>query len=349
MTQSECVIQAGGGRPTTPVSTKTLDILVLIDSKACQNTKKLSITLKKSSMPIDPITAGLGSQGINAIANIFTNNQNRGWDIAWDKINRNRALKDWNMVNEYNSPQAQMQRFKDADLNPNLIYGQGTDAAPVRQTQQSSSPAVAPRFDFSGPMMLSQDLELKKAQVDNVKAQTTLAYDESLVKKAQVIATLTSAEKTNLDRLAAEFALDLNRELRGTQVSAANLSVEKQKADIQYTLDNNERAAAAQSSSLREAVERILSMRATRANTQAEKDVIHQRLIELQKSNELKQLDIDLKKNGIQPSDPIYLRALGRLLNDSTWKQIPGQIQYPPREQEAIKGTRPRYTPKRRR
>lgn len=274
-------------------------------------------------MPIDPITAGLGSQGINAIANIFTNNQNRGWDIAWDQINRKRALKDWNMVNEYNSPQAQMQRFKDAKLNPNLIYGQGTDASPIRATQQSSSPAVAPRFDFQGPLMASQDLEIKKAQVDNLKAQNTVLYDESLLKKAQVISTLSSAEKTNLDRLAGEFALELNRELRGTQVSAANLSVEKQKADIQYTLDNNERAEAAQSSSLREAAERILTMRAQRANTQAEKDVIHQRLIELQKSNELKQLDIDLRKMGVNPGDPIYFRALGRLLNESSSTNIP--------------------------
>lgn len=31
----------------------------------------------------------------------------------------------WNMMNMYNSPAAQMQRFKDAGLNPHLIYGQG--------------------------------------------------------------------------------------------------------------------------------------------------------------------------------------------------------------------------------
>lgn len=279
-------------------------------------------------MPIDPITAGLGSQGINAIANIFTNNQNRGWDIAWDRINRNRALKDWNMVNEYNSPQAQMQRFKDAKLNPNLIYGQGTESSPVRATQQSSSPAVAPRFDFQGPLMASQDLELKKAQIDNIKAATTVSYDESLLKKAQVISTLSSAEKTNLDRLASEFALELNKELRGTQISAATLSVEKQKADINFTLNQDERAAAAQTSSLREAAERILNMRAQRANTEAEKAVIHQRLVELQKSNELKQLDIELRRMGVNPGDPIYFRALGRLLNETN-PPVPGLWQPP--------------------
>lgn len=32
----------------------------------------------------------------------------------------------WKMNNEYNTPQAQMQRFQDAGLNPNLIYGMGS-------------------------------------------------------------------------------------------------------------------------------------------------------------------------------------------------------------------------------
>lgn len=33
----------------------------------------------------------------------------------------------WKMQAEYNSPQAQMQRFQEAGLNPNLIYGQGSN------------------------------------------------------------------------------------------------------------------------------------------------------------------------------------------------------------------------------
>ena len=32
----------------------------------------------------------------------------------------------WNLMNEYNSPSSQMQRYQEAGLNPNLIYQQGT-------------------------------------------------------------------------------------------------------------------------------------------------------------------------------------------------------------------------------
>lgn len=61
----------------------------------------------------------------------------------------------WNKQNEYNDPNAQMQRLKDAGLNPNLMYGQGTtgNAATIHS---SDAPAAvmggttgegAPRLD----------------------------------------------------------------------------------------------------------------------------------------------------------------------------------------------------------
>ena len=38
------------------------------------------------------------------------------------------ALQNWNRENEYNSPEAQMQRYLDAGLNPNLVYGAGASS-----------------------------------------------------------------------------------------------------------------------------------------------------------------------------------------------------------------------------
>lgn len=53
--------------------------------------------------------------------------------------------KMWNLQNEYNSPAAQMQRFQDAGLNPNLMYGQGSSGnatnAPQGRTPQMDNPA----------------------------------------------------------------------------------------------------------------------------------------------------------------------------------------------------------------
>ena len=51
-------------------------------------------------------------------------------------------LNMWNLQNEYNSPQAQMQRLEDAGLNKALMYGQGSTGnagnAPQMVTPKSS-------------------------------------------------------------------------------------------------------------------------------------------------------------------------------------------------------------------
>lgn len=57
------------------------------------------------------------------------------------------ALSDWNRQNQYNSPSQQMQRFKEAGLNPNLVYGQMTNAPVVRSAEAKAPDFVAPRLD----------------------------------------------------------------------------------------------------------------------------------------------------------------------------------------------------------
>lgn len=45
-------------------------------------------------------------------------------ELAQYQFDKN--LEMWNLQNQYNTPAAQMQRFRDAGLNPNLIYSQGS-------------------------------------------------------------------------------------------------------------------------------------------------------------------------------------------------------------------------------
>ena len=67
---------------------------------------------------------------------------NTGLQMYTNYQNRQNALADWNRLNAYNNPAQQMQRFKEAGLNPNLIYKQTNEAAPIRSTDY-----VAPKID----------------------------------------------------------------------------------------------------------------------------------------------------------------------------------------------------------
>lgn len=61
-------------------------------------------------------------------------------------------IEQWHRENEYNSPQAQMQRYREAGLNPHLIYGQ--------QNTASSSPSYdAHVTELSQPSLQNVQLE----------------------------------------------------------------------------------------------------------------------------------------------------------------------------------------------
>lgn len=74
----------------------------------------------------------------------------------------------------YNSPAAQMARFKEAGLNPNLIYGQGTSGITSGTAVQASGNIQKPDI-IAGIMesvMMGKELEYKDAQIDNIRANT---------------------------------------------------------------------------------------------------------------------------------------------------------------------------------
>lgn len=69
----------------------------------------------------------LGGSAVNRNANLAAvREQNRG-NMELAKYKYDRDVEMWNMQNEYNTPSAQMARFAQAGLNPNFMYGQGSN------------------------------------------------------------------------------------------------------------------------------------------------------------------------------------------------------------------------------
>lgn len=89
---------------------------------------------------------------------------------------------------EYNTPAAQMKRFRDAGLNPNLIYSRGESGA---------APAVMPKYpemsaDMSLPSPVSvpklnawYDKSLMENQLKQSNAQTKLMQYETMLKEME--------------------------------------------------------------------------------------------------------------------------------------------------------------------
>lgn len=282
-------------------------------------------------LPIPIIAAGISAAGtgVNAYAQGRMNKKMRQFTVQRDQWARNNAMADWNMQNEYNSPQAQMQRFRDAGLNPNLIYGQMGESASVRSTDPGSWNPQAPNVDLGEITGRYFDAQIKTQQVDNMQKQADLMEVERIVRQQQAINiaadTVTKSLNNDYSELSMGDRLSLAKSnaqagqlaLRQAveNIAATQASTEKTRADTQFTLDQNERAWALQSTTIAEAVERILTHRKGRQEADA-------RIKNLNKDGQLKQLDINLKEKGIQPGDPLYMRALIQLLKGSDYEEI---------------------------
>lgn len=89
-----------------------------------------------------------------------------GASLAANAINNKRIMRNFYENRHYNTPAAQMGRFRAAGLNPNLIYS---------QTNESDSPPTTSAADLSAlgniPSELSQyqDIKKSKAEVNNLE------------------------------------------------------------------------------------------------------------------------------------------------------------------------------------
>lgn len=261
-------------------------------------------------VPAITAAASLLGTGATAYAQGKMNKKTRKWNEKMYAQQRQDSLADWAMQNEYNSPDAVMQRLRKAGLNPNLVYGEGANmpAAQVKSSQVESWNPKAPDIDLSGVgngLMSYYDIKMKEAQTNNLNTQNTVMEQEKLLKAAQTGNLLQNTAKTKFD-------LDLATELKTTTIEQALANLKKTQADTATTLDENERRAALTAQSLTKGVEEILNMKKQRAKTDQEIKQIKKAIELMEKDKTLKQLEINLREKGINPNDPMWLRIIGQ-------------------------------------
>ncbi|MEM3318496.1 MAG: hypothetical protein QXT80_03000, partial [Thermoplasmatales archaeon] len=127
---------------------------------------------------MNPVAGDIVSAGINLIGQLFGANKNYKSVVATNKANRELAeysyskdLEMWNRQNEYNNPANQMQRLKDAGLNPNLVYGLGSVAGNTgSQMPHYNRPTMqAPKVEVPnilGMLSMYNDIRKKEAEVN---------------------------------------------------------------------------------------------------------------------------------------------------------------------------------------
>ena len=275
---------------------------------------------------IAAIGAGAGS-ALNSASTVFTNRSQQKFSRKMYDLQKQDNLAFWHLQNQYNSPQQQMARLQEAGLNPNLIYGQSSGGA-SGQAQQVQTPDVqsvqyrSPEFGnaISGGSLAYvnaiYDLDIKQAQIDNLRAQNQVIREDAQLKSAYK------------DR--SRFDLGFESDLKDISAESRRERLRQMKTGTDISIDENVRRALKNTADLQEAAQRIANMKQQSLNLQqqrahsktemarinADRRRINEQMQLMRKEGTLKDLEIDLRKNGINPNDPMWSRIAGRILQD---------------------------------
>lgn len=105
------------------------------------------------------------------------NQANRDWNLNLAKMQNSWNIDQWNRENAYNSPSSQMTRYKQAGLNPDLIYGQQNLAAasPEMTAGDGSQPTdvsnLANKRTIGDMMVQASQTRLTNAQAKLAESQ----------------------------------------------------------------------------------------------------------------------------------------------------------------------------------
>lgn len=121
--------------------------------------------------------AQLGSNIITAIMQTRENKKNREFNAEQAELAYQRQIALQDKQNAYNTPLAQMQRYKEAGLNPNIVAGQSNISAPAAAAPMAAgaSGSVSPmalQTNFMAARQMEAQANLADAQANSLEELT---------------------------------------------------------------------------------------------------------------------------------------------------------------------------------
>ena len=285
-------------------------------------------------LPVIGATIGAVAQGFQNRANrkfqTRVNQQNMQYGTDMYNKQRQDALTDLTNANAYNSPEQQMNRLRQAGLNPNLVYGKGADntSAMVRSAQAQQGNAQAPSIQTTGTAQGIQTytaLKQSQAMTDQVYQNIALAKAEENLKQ------LTSSNMA-IRNAYDQNSLEQARKLNDSVLLKANLENKTLESNISLNTLRNNREEIAQTKNLELTTENILTQQQNRAQQLLQNSTLplqKQKLTEeiaqiqeqrnnLKKEGLLKDFELKMQSSGITKDSPWYTKFLTHYLAGGT-------------------------------
>lgn len=212
----------------------------------------------------------------------------------------------WQMQNEYNAPIQQIQRYKDAGLNPALMYG-GATAGNASQIQAPSKPEYHhQRADMSGigggiQAGLEQFYATKQMQIQMANAEKTGrlidAQTARQLRETDFIDSRESNVQANTNRTNSLTPFDM---------ILKNQNIEKIRKEIELSQNRDERQAQLQGYTIQQMV-------LNQENTRLRNEYLKTTTTGQNLRNAVTEAEAQLARIGVFKGDPLYYRVASQL------------------------------------
>lgn len=162
----------------------------------------------------------------------------------------------WNKQNAYNDPLAQVERYKNAGLNPYLMMSQGGNAGAASGAMGINPPTAQPvtiqpqtalgeglsnaGLNMSNMMLQNESIQADVRQKD---ANTQLMRIDSLTRLLRNVEEIKGMKSnrynTDIDSMIKDFTYNIQKDTRNEQILGARQQVELQRAYITSELQRN--------------------------------------------------------------------------------------------------------------
>ena len=328
---------------------------------------KLGDFLKRHNV-IGSLVSGVGSIagmiGQNKIVNKQIaaqreeNRLNRFYNQMLARQQNQWNLEQWNRENAYNSPLSQMYRLRQAGLNPDLMYGQGTTGnsagSPEMTSGAPSEPqdmsAMLSKRSFGQTMQQILDKEqqrrMNEAQIEAIKANTNKTnaetqgqdidnaiqqirlgneakFQDQTLKNMQAVEKMTDAQAQSYLQSVVESNKRIEKmgvEIDSLRVAMDNVSFEQQMKVQEYILHSKE-------------VDSIIEANlASAKNSLASANLSNAQAMEITKLLLLKGLNLlkDLKVKSsvigekLASAEKLFADAKSKTFDNKTWERLNG-------------------------
>ncbi len=152
---------------------------------------------------------GLAGAAINAAAQIGSSLlTNRGNKKAQERA-RAHDINMWDKTNYYNDPKQQMERLRNAGLNPNMVYGGSSGQTAGQANALPGAKAEDYKMNLGSPMADYVNFRNTEAQTDNTRQMEATGKAEEGLKEAQTANENAKIDLTNMSTKEKKAATEL--------------------------------------------------------------------------------------------------------------------------------------------